>query len=112
MAVPNATHSGKPLTLHLPGWVPLNSYCSGAVTVAMVVRFFLPQMSFGLIYETVNPRVNAAQDEPVLCEHRWPVAFVWPVSPGSRSNNSALPGIKADRFDWPFIIRAQRPIIG
>jgi hypothetical protein len=45
----------RELTLDLPGYMQLNSYCCGAVTVAMVVRYFWPQTSFGRIYATVNP---------------------------------------------------------
>src|SRR6266481_1969960 len=45
----------REVTLNLPGYMQLNSYCCGAVTVAMVVRFFRPQMSFGRIYATVDP---------------------------------------------------------
>jgi hypothetical protein len=42
-------------TLELPGYVQINSYCCAAVTAAMVVRYFLPQMSFARIYAAVNP---------------------------------------------------------
>jgi len=42
-------------TLDLPGYVQINSYCCAAVTAAMVVRYFRPQMSFGRIYAIVNP---------------------------------------------------------
>ena len=45
----------KEVTLDVPGYIQLNSYCCGAVTVAMVVKYFRPQMSFGQIYATVNP---------------------------------------------------------
>jgi len=45
----------KEVTLDVPGYMQLNSYCCGAVTVAMVVKYFRPQMSFGQIYATVDP---------------------------------------------------------
>ena len=45
----------KEVTLDLPGYMQLNSYCCGAVTVAMVVKYFRPRMSFGQIYASVNP---------------------------------------------------------
>ncbi len=43
------------VTLDLPGYMQINSYCCGAVTVAMVVKYFWPQTSFGRIYASVNP---------------------------------------------------------
>jgi len=43
------------VTLDLPGYMQINSYCCGAVTVAMVVKYFWPQVSFGQIYASVNP---------------------------------------------------------
>ncbi len=45
----------KEASLDLPGYIQLNSYCCGAVTAAMAVKYFRPQMSFGRIYATVNP---------------------------------------------------------
>src|SRR5689334_20186892 len=54
MSLEKASRPGE-RTLDLPGYVQINSYCCGAVTAAMVVRYFLPNMPFGRIYGAVNP---------------------------------------------------------
>ena len=43
------------VTLDLPGYMQLNSYSCGAITAAMIVRYFRPRMSFSRIYAAVDP---------------------------------------------------------
>ncbi len=45
----------REVTLQMPGYMQLNSYACGAITAAMIVRYFRPRMSFSRIYAAVNP---------------------------------------------------------
>lgn len=45
----------REVTLALPGYLQTNSYACGAITAAMIVRYFRPRMSFSRIYGAVGP---------------------------------------------------------
>ena len=45
----------REVTLDLPGYMQINSYSCGAITAAMIVRYFRPDMSFARVYGAINP---------------------------------------------------------
>ena len=45
----------REVTLDLPGYMQTNSYGCGAITAAMIVRYFRPHLTFARIYDAVNP---------------------------------------------------------
>jgi hypothetical protein len=53
----------REVTLDLPGYMQLNSYSCGAITAAMIVRYFRPRMSFSRIYAAVDPLPESGAGE-------------------------------------------------
>ena len=58
----------REVTLGLPGYMQLNTYLCGAITAAMIVRYFRPRMSFARIYAAVDPLPASGANESQMIQ--------------------------------------------